>query len=169
MPPPTTLAKMGPLYKHMETAKWFVNGSMCNVLWDTMYRGRIGQVQNVDRHTSHVIFLMQFSHLITKITLHGSRRATQCVCVRASFHLHVIHDVCLSVRWLFLVCLFVFVLLLFLSSLPHSTCTSDTPSSMSTTPRVKSAAPPHNEEHCPMTMYHLLMMEREDCESDFED
>ena len=43
----------------------------------------------------------------------GSRRATQCVCVRASFHLHVIHDVCLSVRWLFLVCLFVFVFLLF--------------------------------------------------------
>ena len=34
------------------------------------------------------------------ITLHGSRRATQRVCVRASFHLHVIHDVCLSVRCL---------------------------------------------------------------------
>ena len=40
------------------------------------------------------------------ITLHGSRRATECVCVRASFHLHVIHDVCLSVRCLSLrVCL----------------------------------------------------------------
>ena len=34
------------------------------------------------------------------ITLHGSRRTTQRVCVRASFHLHVIHDVCLSVCWL---------------------------------------------------------------------
>ena len=31
---------------------------------------------------------------------------SQCVCVRISFHLHAIHDVmCLSVRWLFLVCL----------------------------------------------------------------
>ena len=40
------------------------------------------------------------------VTLHGSRRATQRVCVRASFHLHVIHDVCLSVRCLSLrVCL----------------------------------------------------------------
>ena len=38
-------------------------------------------------------------------TLHGSRRATQRVCVRASFQLHGIHDVCLSVRCLsLLVC-----------------------------------------------------------------
>ena len=37
------------------------------------------------------------------------------VLVRVSFHLHGIHDVCLSVRWLFLVCLFVCVFLLFLS------------------------------------------------------
>ena len=34
------------------------------------------------------------------ITLHGSRQATQCACVRESFHLRVIHDVCLSVRCL---------------------------------------------------------------------
>ena len=31
------------------------------------------------------------------ITLHGSIRATECGCVRASFHVHAIHDVCLSV------------------------------------------------------------------------
>ena len=34
------------------------------------------------------------------IALHGSRRATQRVYMRASFHLHAIHDVCLSVRCL---------------------------------------------------------------------
>ena len=56
----------------------------------------------VGRYTSHVIFLMHFAHNHTvHITLHGSRRTTQCVCARASFHLHVIHDVCLIVRWLF--------------------------------------------------------------------
>ena len=44
-------------------------------------------------------------------TLHGSRRATQCVYVRVSFHLHVIHDVCLIVCCLRLRS----VLLLFLS------------------------------------------------------
>ena len=61
----------------------------------------------VDRFTSHVIFLMRFhTQSDVHITLHGSRRATQRVCVRASFHLHVIHDVCLSVRCLSLcVCL----------------------------------------------------------------
>ena len=48
------------------------------------------------RHFSHAVCTFNYMH----ITLHGSRRATQCVCVRASFHLHVIHDVCLSVRCL---------------------------------------------------------------------
>ena len=114
----------------------------------------------VDRYTSHV-----FSHAVctlnyTHTTLHGSRRATQCVCVRASIHLHVIHDVCLSVRWLFLVCLFWFVVLLFLSVVylfSSTTCTvPGTPSSMSTPPRVKTAALTQNEEYCPMAMYHPL-------------
>ena len=51
-------------------------------------------------------FLMHFAHNHTvHITLHGSSRATQRVCVRASFHLHVVHDVCLSVRWLLSSCL----------------------------------------------------------------
>ena len=48
------------------------------------------------RHFSHAIWTLNYMH----ITLHGSRRATQRVCVRASFHLHAIHDVCLSVRCL---------------------------------------------------------------------
>ena len=43
------------------------------------------------------------------------------------------------------------------SSLPHSTCTlPSTPSSVSTPPRVKTTAPPHNEEYCPMAIYHPL-------------
>ena len=45
------------------------------------------------RHFSHALGTIHFMYL----TLHGSS-----VCVRASFHLHVIHDVCLIVRWLFL-------------------------------------------------------------------
>ena len=50
------------------------------------------------RYTSHFIFLMRFKHNHTvHITLDGSR-PLNVVCVSASFHLHVIHDVCLSVR-----------------------------------------------------------------------
>ena len=90
------------------------------------------------------------------ITLHGSRRATQRVCVRASFHLHVIHDVCLSVRWLLSSCLsFSCFSLLFTSSLPHSTCTlTSTSSPMSTASREFTTAPSHNKEYCAMAIYH---------------
>ena len=49
---------------------------------------------HLPRHFSHAVCTIHFMH----ITLHGSRRATQCVCVRASFHLHAIYDVCLIVR-----------------------------------------------------------------------
>ena len=60
----------------------------------------------VDRYTSHVIFHAVCTFNYMHVTLHGSRRATQCVCVRASFHLHAIHDVCLTIRCLSLrVCL----------------------------------------------------------------
>ena len=51
---------------------------------------------HLTRHFSHAVCTIHFMH----ITLHGSRRATQCVCMRASFHPHVIHDVCLIVRCL---------------------------------------------------------------------
>ena len=45
----------------------------------------------------------------------------------------------------------------FTSSLPHSTWSlPGTPSSMSTTPRVKTAAHPHNEEYCSMATYNPL-------------
>ena len=87
------------------------------------------------------------------ITQHGSRRATQRVCVRASFHLHVIHDVCLSVR-----CLSLRVSpspVPFRRLPPHSTCTlPSTSSPMSTTPREITAAPSHNEEYCTMAKNH---------------
>ena len=84
-------------------------------------------------------FLMQFAHLITCISHCMAQDEPPNVSVlRISFHLHVIHDVCLSVRWLFLVCLFLFVFLLFLSvvylfsstlylhSARHSICNVDT-------------------------------------------
>ena len=72
------------------------------------------------RHFSLAVHTFNYMH----ITLHGSRRATQCVCVRASFHLHAIHDVCLIVRWLLaLVLSFSCFSLSFTSSLPHPTCT----------------------------------------------
>ena len=70
----------------------------------------------VDRCTSHVIFTMHIARLIMCILTAWLKTShSMCLCARISFHLHAIHDVCLSVRWLFLVCLFVFVFLLFLS------------------------------------------------------
>ena len=41
---------------------------------------------------------MRFYTIRCAYSLHGSRRATECVCVAHPFHLHVIHDVCLNVR-----------------------------------------------------------------------
>ena len=53
-------------------------------------------VIHLTRHFSHALL-----HTIRcPYSQHGPIRATQRVCVRASFHLHVIHDVCLSVRCL---------------------------------------------------------------------
>ena len=107
------------------------------------------------RHFSHAVCTLHYMH----ITLHDSRRATQCVCVRASFHLHFIHDVCLIVRWLSVSSCLSFSCFSpsFTSSLPHSTCTlPGTPSPMSMTPRVETAAHPHNEESCPMARNHPL-------------
>ena len=48
---------------------------------------------HLTRHFSHAVCTSHFMH----ITQHGSS-----VCVRASFHLHVIHDERLIVRSLFL-------------------------------------------------------------------
>ena len=56
------------------------------------------------RHFSHALCTVHFMH----ITVHGSS-----VCMRASFHLHVIHDERFDLP--FVVRLFVFVFLLFLS------------------------------------------------------
>ena len=84
-------------------------------------------------------------------------QATQCVCMRASFHLHVIHDERLIVRSLSVSSCLSFYCFspLFTSSLPHSTCTPTcTPSSVSTAPRETTAAPSPNEEYCPVAIYH---------------
>ena len=119
-----------------------------------------GSPYTVDRHTSHVIFLMHFARLIVCILtawLKTSQGSKVCV-VRVSSHLHVIHDVtCLSVRWLFLVCLSPFSLCrlpLLFHTLPALLL--GTPSSMSTTPRVKTTALTQNEEYCPMAIYNPL-------------
>ena len=100
---------------------------------------------HLTRHFSHAVCTLNCMH----ITLHGSRRATQRVCVCASFHLHVIHDVCLSVHCLSL------RVRPSPSSLHHSTCTlPGTSSPMSITPREITAAPSHNEKYCSMAIYH---------------
>ena len=121
-------------------------------------RWRSTVTDGVDRYTSHLFFsctLLIIRHVHT-------RRATQCVCVRASFPLHAIHDVCSIVRWLVVLVLSVSCFSpLFTSSLPHSTCTlRGTSSPMSTTPRDKTAACSHNEEYCPMAIYRPLTPQR---------
>ena len=100
------------------------------------------------RHFSHAVCTPHFMH----ITLHGSS-----VCMRASFHLHVIHEERLIVRSLSVsLCLsFSCFSLLFNSSLPYPTCTlTCTPSSMSTAPMETTAAPSPNEEYGPLAIYH---------------
>ena len=55
----------------------------------------------VDRYTSHVIFLMHLAHNHTvHITLLGSRRATQCVCVARIHSIFMPPTMCLMVCWL---------------------------------------------------------------------
>ena len=51
---------------------------------DPLERWRVLQTD-----TPHAVCTFNYMH----ITLHGSRRATQCGCVCASFHPHAIHDV----------------------------------------------------------------------------
>ena len=65
--------------------------------------------------------------------------------MRASFHLHVIHDVCLIVCWF----LPRSVLLLFLSVV----CLFSFSPPMSTVPKEITAAPSHNEESCPLAEF----------------
>ena len=78
--------------------------------------------------------------------------------MRASFHLHAIHDERLIVRSLSVSsCLsFSCFSLLLTSSLPHSTCTLTCTPSMSTAPRETTAAPSPNEEYCLLAIHHLL-------------
>ena len=76
-----------------------------------------------------------------------------CLCSAHSFHLHVIHDVCLSVRCPSLRVCPSPVSLCRLPLLLYLTLTS-TSSPMSTASRELTAAPSHNEEYCPMAKYH---------------
>ena len=55
------------------------------------------EANGVDRYTSHVIFLMHFLHTIRcAYSLHGSRRATQFVCVARTHSIRCVFD-CLLV------------------------------------------------------------------------
>ena len=85
------------------------------------------------------------------ITLHGSSAR-----MRVLFHLHVIHDERLIVRFLSVSsCLsFSCFSLLFTSSLPHSTCTLTSTPSMTRAPRETTAAPSPTEEYCTLAIYH---------------
>ena len=107
----------------------------------------------VDRYTSHVIFLMRFAQFISCIS---HCMAQVSVCARHSIFMSSMMSV-LIVRSLLLP-RYVFLrdfILLFTSSLPHSTCTlACTPSSMGTAPRETPAAPSPNEEYCPLAIYH---------------
>ena len=87
-------------------------------------------------------------------TLHGSRRATQCVCVARTHTIFMPSTMCV---WLSVGCVLVRSFscfsLSFTSSLPYPTCTlTGTSSPLSTAPREITAAPPHNEEHCTMAI-----------------
>ena len=70
---------------------------LCN--WSISLSTKINKsTGHVDRYTSHVIFLMQFTpRNWYEYSLHGSS-----VCMRATFHIHVIHDERLIVRSLLL-------------------------------------------------------------------
>ena len=77
-----------------------------------------GRLEHHTRHVSHALC----TSCLCAYSLHGPRRAKpqKVSVVRVSFHPHVIHDVCLSVRWLsfvFLPHLFLSVIYLFSSTL----------------------------------------------------
>ena len=91
--------------------------------------------------------------------------------MRASFHPHAIHDVCLIVRSLSVSSCVSFSCFSpsFTSSLPHSTCTlPSTSSPMSTASREVTAAPSHNEEYCPTAMYNPLTGYEPNVSDDFQ-
>ena len=96
--------------------------------WRSTVTDGVCRQGHLTRHFSHANCTFNDMH----ITLHGSRRATQCVCVRASFHLHVIHDVLLSVvgprsvLLLFLSVVYLFSSTLYLFFSRHSIFNVDT-------------------------------------------
>ena len=105
------------------------------------------ELLNVDRNTSHVIFLLHSAH--TECVSH--HMAQDRVCAHHPMSM-VIHDERLSVCSLLLcssLCSFPCVSPSPCSSLPTSTCTlTSTSSSMWTTPRQLTTGTPPNEEFC---------------------
>ena len=111
-----------------------------------------------DRYPSHVIFLMQFAHFITCIShcMAQDEAPNVSVCAHHSIFMPF-HDVCLIVRSLSVSSCF--VLLLFLSVVYLFSSTLYLHSAQDLVSIVKSvegnsAAPSHNEEYCPMAIYH---------------
>ena len=109
----------------------------------------IAHHNTVVRNTSHVIFLTHFArHVCVHTNCMAQDEPSLKKCLWCAFHSILMSS--LMCGWAFVGCLLSFSLTCFspsfISILPHSTWSlPGTPSSMSTTPRVKTAAHPHNE------------------------
>ena len=118
-------------------------------------QGHVGCWKNnpcgtVDRYTSHVIFLMQF----TPHNWCASHCIGSSVCMRATLHIHAIHGerlivCCLCPRSVYLRVSLRLLPLLF----PLILALTCIPSSIWTAPSETPAAPSHNEEYCPLAIH----------------
>ena len=117
---------------------------------------------NVDRYTSHVIFLMHVCIVCIPVAWLKTSQGSTCLRCAFQFQPHAIHDVtCLSVR---LLCLR--FCLLSLLSLPLLPCFSFTVYLFSARHTIfhnvvirrglKPAALTHNEEYCPVAIHNPL-------------
>ena len=119
----------------------------------------IAHHNTVDRNTPHVIFLMHFARHV-RVHTHCMTQDEPSLrkCLWCAFHSILMSS--MMCVWAFVGCPLSFSLTCFspsfTSSLPHSTWFLPGTPSMSTTPRVKTAAHPHNEEYCPMAIYNPL-------------
>ena len=114
---------------------------------------------HVDRYTSHVIFL-QFAHLFACISncMAQDEPNLNVSAARVSFHLHAVHDVCLSVRCLSLRVCHSPVALRRLPLLFH--IQPDLGPALHLQCRQRRGLKPlrfrTNKEYCPMAIYHPL-------------
>ena len=81
------------LIKFVHSDLLFVTVGFVYCRWRSTVTDGLSRQIHLTRHFSHAVCTFNYMH----ITLHDSRRATQRVFVRASFHLLVIHDGCLTV------------------------------------------------------------------------